>query len=357
MKRKNRKIKILITGSKGFIGTHLIHACKLNNLEYFEIDRDYDENLFNSYCLECDFIVHLAGVMRPQSSSEFYEVGNDLTEKILLNIRNNKKKPPIIFASSIQASLNNDYGKSKTEIENKLINYSKENGNKVYIFRLSNVFGKWGRPNYNSVAATFCNNIAKSIPIQINDPSTVVNFIYIDDVVDSFIRVIRSNSNDYKDLFYSVSPVYPTSLRYLSDTLYFFKSSVDEGKPPVISNDFDLKLFCAFSSYLESKTIFMNIAENSDVDFNNNFNCLDYFDGKSSVNVFLRSCVILVIVKNGNVKCEILNPKSTAEFSNILGPNTCSLIPCGNVLRITPLTNETRFEFVYYGKDGCDNFS
>ncbi len=352
MKKEEKMIKVLITGSKGFIGTHLIHACHLNGIKCLEIDKDYDENILKEYCLECDFIVHLAGVMRPAHASEFYEVGNDLTEKILNYIKNNKRKPSIIFASSIQAALNNDYGKSKTEIENRLNEYSKEFGNKVFIYRLSNVFGKWGRPNYNSVAATFCNNIANGLPIVINDASTIVNFIYIDDVIDAFVDTLKGKETFNLDGYYSIRPIYPTSLKYLSNKLYSFKESLSKSFTPILESDFDVKLLCTFSSYIQNDQLTKNSLFIWDAAYQKYYG-VKYLDSLPN-NCFLRSSVIFVNVVKGQIVCNIYNPQTKQGNKFEVREGSSLMIPSGSIIKNSLIAKKTKIICYIFNPTGCE---
>ncbi len=167
-------MKILLTGSKGFIGKHLSFWLLRQGFEVLGLDFD-NSNELPLLLNQADFIIHLAGVNRPQSSNEFYEGNYNLTMKIVDLLKQNSKNTPLIFASSTQANLDNDYGKSKRLAEQYLL----ESGLPVYVYRLANVFGKWGKPNYNSVCATYCYNIAHNLPIQIRDPNYVVHFNYM----------------------------------------------------------------------------------------------------------------------------------------------------------------------------------
>ncbi|MCH5434758.1 NAD-dependent epimerase/dehydratase family protein, partial [Leptospira interrogans serovar Canicola] len=151
----------------------------------------------SQFISEADFIFHLAGVNRPKENLEFKKVNTDLTESICSLLREKNKKTPILFSSSIQAALDNEYGKSKLEAESILNRLQSENGNPVFIFRLPNVFGKWCLPNYNSVIATFCYNIVRDLPVKINDPDATIVLAYIDDVIDKFINILNNFSQNF----------------------------------------------------------------------------------------------------------------------------------------------------------------
>ena len=173
----------------------------------------------------CDFIVHLAGENRPDNDSDYENVNVGLTKLICDEIRKSNKNIPLIFSSSTQVNAKNLYGKSKLNAELEIRNLEVDTGNKSHIYRLPGVFGKWSKPNYNSVVATFCNNIGKDLPIQINDPGFELKLVYIDDVVEEFINKILGKANYVKDP--SVTPEYQITLGDLADQIKNFKISRD----------------------------------------------------------------------------------------------------------------------------------
>ena len=189
-------MKILITGAKGFVGKNLIW--ELRNRGYkdlFAYDIDSTEEELTYYAKECDFVYHLAGVNRPKDEKEFMEGNFGFTSVLLQKLRENGNKAPILITSSIQAELDNPYGKSKKAGEDLMFAYGKETGAKAIVYRLPNVFGKWCRPNYNSGVATFCNNIANDLEIKVNDPTVIMNLVYIDDVIEEFIAALEGKEN------------------------------------------------------------------------------------------------------------------------------------------------------------------
>ena len=179
-------MKILITGSKGFVGKNLV--AELRNRGYkdiFEFDVDTDKVLLDEYTKQCEFVFHLAGVNRPKDEKEFMEGNFGFTSELLALLKKHNNKAPVLITSSIQAERDNPYGRSKKAAEDLIFKYGEENGVKVLVYRLPNLFGKWSRPNYNSVVATFCYNIARDLEIQIHDPNTELTLCYIDDVVNN----------------------------------------------------------------------------------------------------------------------------------------------------------------------------
>lgn len=243
-------MKILVTGAKGFIGKNLI--AELRNRKYEEIleyDKDMDTSILDDYCKEANFIFHLAGVNRPKNQSEFMEGNFGFTSTLLDTLKKHKNNCPIMLSSSIQAELNNPYGKSKKAGEDLLFSYSKETGAKVFIYRFSNVFGKWCEPNYNSVVATFCYNIAHDLPITVNDSSVVMNLVYIDDVVNELINDLEGKER--RNGSYCEVPIaHIVTLEEIADLLYSFKKSREECSIQDMSDDFTKKLYSTYLSYL-----------------------------------------------------------------------------------------------------------
>ncbi len=243
-------MKILVTGAKGFIGKNLI--AELRNREYddiFDFDKDTDLKLLDEYCKHSDFVFHLAGVNRPKEQSEFMEGNFGFTTVLLDTLKKYDNKCPIMISSSIQAELNNPYGESKKAGENLLLDYSKETGSKVLIYRFPNVFGKWCRPNYNSAVATFCHNIAQDMPIKVNDPSVLMNLVYIDDVVEELINALENKEN--RDGEFCTVPVeHKVALGEIVELIESFKNSREDRSIPDMSDAFTKKLYSTYLSYL-----------------------------------------------------------------------------------------------------------
>ena len=251
-------MKILVTGAKGFIGTHVVESFKRHQHEVFEFDINDTETSLIEYIEQADWIIHLAGVNRPLTLEEFYDGNTNFTKKVVDVVKLYQKKTPIIMSSSTQAALDNDYGKSKKMGEDYLFN----SGLPVYVYRLHNVFGKWCRPNYNSAAATFCYNITHDLPIQIRDREYVVHYNYIDDIVSEFIKVLSLDKHEGSKDILSVKPIYDSSLGKLADLLYYFKGEVESDRHlPIIHDEFELKLFKTFCDYLSDEGYSFNYAQ------------------------------------------------------------------------------------------------
>lgn len=243
-------MKILVTGARGFIGKNLI--AELNNQKYtniLEYTRHTDPALLDAYCQEADFVFHLAGVNRPQEQSEFMDGNFGFTKTLLDTLKKHGNTCPVMISSSIQAALNNPYGKSKKAGEDLLVAYGRQTGAKVLIYRFPNVFGKWCRTNYNSAVATVCYNIARDLPITVNDPSVVMHLVYIDDVVEELINALQGRENSDGD-FCFVPVVHTITLGEIVDLLYSFKKSREYRSVPNMSDDFTSKLYSTYLSYL-----------------------------------------------------------------------------------------------------------
>ncbi|BBO87645.1 NAD-dependent epimerase/dehydratase family protein [Desulfosarcina ovata] len=245
-------MNILVTGANGFIGRNLIINLKrLNDCEISEYDIDSNYDDLKAFLIKADVIVHLAGVNRPERDNEFRK-GNSLFSQHICNILCEiKRQPLIIFASSIQAELDNPYGISKRIAEQEFFRLKENYNVPVAVFRLPGVFGKWCRPNYNSVVATFCYNIARGLPITIFDPNHKIDLVYIDDVIRSFIDVINHEYTETGNNFYSVKPVYNISLKDLADTIQSFRDSRTSLKLPDFNDRIEKCLYATYLSYMQ----------------------------------------------------------------------------------------------------------
>lgn len=257
-------MKILITGASGFIGKNLSADINFTTKhEIFEFTRSTDNKLFSKYCSNADIVVHLAGINRPNNEEEFQTGNVDLTRDLIEELKKHNNYCPVILSSSIQAEQENPYGKSKREAENLLIKYSKEYETPLYIYRLPNVFGKWSKPNYNSVISTFCNNIARELPIAVSDNSIELNLVYIDDVINEFKEVIE-NRRKQGAIFYEIETTHRVKLGNIVELLNSFKSSRENLSIPDMSDDFTKKLYSTYLSYIPENDFGYDLKMNTD---------------------------------------------------------------------------------------------
>lgn len=259
-------MKILVTGSTGFIGRNLVS--RLNEIDNFSTLSYSSKNSIKDlkkFIHQCDAIIHLAGENRPKNIKNFRSVNVDLTQKISDLVRLKEKKIPIIFTSSTQYNLENPYGRSKKQAEKILNNLANDNGNQLYIYRLPGVFGKWCRPNYNSVVATFCFNLVNDIPIKINDRDKELSLVYIDDVVSEFIEKIQAkNKFINRNNNFSISPIYKITLGELASKLKLFKMSRSTLILEGVGTGLNRALYSTFISYLDPKNFSYQVPVYSD---------------------------------------------------------------------------------------------
>lgn len=278
-------MKILITGSNGFIGKNLVSELKNRGYnELYECDIATTEQELNEYAKNCEFVFHLAGVNRPLNNEEYMSGNFGFTNKLLSLLKKYNNKSPILITSSIQAKLDNPYGISKKAGEDLIFKHAKEEDVKVYVYRLTNVFGKWCKPNYNSVIATFCYNISHNLDIKINDKNTELNLIYIDDVIATFINTME-NKLDKNSKYYKVIPEYKIKLGKIVELLYSFKESRNNLLIPNMKDPFSKKLYSTYLSYLEENDFSYKLKMNTDNrgSFTELFKSIDC--GQISVNI------------------------------------------------------------------------
>ena len=294
-------MKILVTGAKGFVGKNL--CCQLNNIkegkarcygdlqvdEVFEYDIDSTPEQLDSWCGECDFVFNLAGVNRPKDNDEFMKGNYGFASTLLDTLKKHHNTCPVMLSSSQQASLtgrfgNSEYGRSKKAGEDLFLEYGKETGAKVLVYRFPNLYGKWCRPNYNSAIATFCNNIANDLPIQVNDRSVQMEVLYIDDLVEEMIRALKSQEHhcEFEGLDvlpsaegrYCYCPVtHKTTLGEIVDTIYECARAVRavpdsaEGPSTALEMPQDglrYRLMSTFLSYLPKEKAIFDLKMNED---------------------------------------------------------------------------------------------
>ena len=269
-------MKLLVTGAKGFVGRNLVESLKniknnkdrtrpnLQIEEIYEFDRETDISLLDEYCKNCDFVFNLAGVNRPQDPKEFMEENFGFASSLLDTLKKHDNKCPVMLSSSIQAELDNDYGKSKLEGEKLFFKYAKDNKTKVLVYRFPNLFGKWCRPNYNSVIATWCYNIANDLEIQVNDPNKELELCYIDDVVRELLDALEGREHKKKEYCY-IPTTHKVTLGRIVEVLNSFKEQPNTLIIPEIANDsFEKKLYSTYLSYLPKEKVKFELKSNVD---------------------------------------------------------------------------------------------
>ncbi len=256
-------MRILLTGANGFIGKNLFSQLQFR--KEFEItifDRNKHTNNLNSLVKNTDWIIHLAGVNRSNNFHDFLSGNKFFAENLCKAIKESGKRIPIIFSSSIQAEKNNPYGKSKLAAEKAFLRLQKESKNPVFIYRLPNVFGKWALPNYNSVVATFCYNISRNLPIVVHDPQAQLKLVYIDDVIDSFISLIK----DAKRIrsYVKINTEYQLTVNELLENIKDFKKSRDNLISKPVGSGLLRALYVTYISYLKPENFTYELKRNED---------------------------------------------------------------------------------------------
>lgn len=286
-------MNILVTGASGFVGKNLVYNLRniaqgknrtrpnLSINEIFEYDLDTDPALLDKFCAEADFVFNLAGVNRPKDQSEFMQGNFGFTTVLLDTLKKHNNTCPVMLSSSIQATLigrygQSDYGKSKLAGEELFFTYAQDTGAKVLVYRFPNLFGKWCRPNYNSAVATFCNNIANDLPIQVNDPSTELELLHIDDLVEEMLDALESKEHrcnyngleavaDNQGRYCFVPTTHKATLGQIVELLESFHDQPKTLQLPEISaGSFAKKLYSTYLSYLPKEKTCFSLKMNCD---------------------------------------------------------------------------------------------
>ena len=258
-------MKILVTGAKVFVGNNLVsfvHQLPENH-EIFEFDRDSTAEDLDKYTKECDFVFHLAGVNRPEKVEEFMTGNFGFTDELLGKLKAHNNKAPIMISSSIQAELDNDYGKSKKAGEDLIFQYGKDNDVKTYVYRFQNLFGKWCQPNYNSVIATFCYNVANNKDIVVNDPKTKLTLAYIDDVCEELLRCLDGRPTK-QGQFCKVPKTYVRTLGKIAEHIQSFKHDFNGIYVPETGCGFVKRLYATYTSYLPQDQLVVDLVDHKD---------------------------------------------------------------------------------------------
>ncbi|MDR7079583.1 UDP-2-acetamido-2,6-beta-L-arabino-hexul-4-ose reductase [Neobacillus niacini] len=257
-------MNILVTGANGFVGKNLIAELKnrgFNNI--FEFTRESDSSLLEKYTKECNFVFHLAGVNRPKDDKEFMEGNFGFTTKLLELLKKHGNESSVLVTSSIQAEKDNPYGKSKKAGEDLVFAHSIETGAKALVYRLPNLFGKWSKPNYNTVVATYCHNIARDLDIQVNNPDANLTLCYIDDVLDEFLGALEGKPTIQNN--YCVVPItHNIKLGELANLIRGFKESRNNIGIPNMENALTKKLYSTYLSFLPEDKFSYDLKMNSD---------------------------------------------------------------------------------------------
>lgn len=308
-------MKILITGSKGFIAKNLISELRNRGYEQLLLcNRDTTTEELEQYIKECDVLIHLAGVNRPSNEEEYYIENVGFTEKIVNLLKNNHKKICILFSSTIHTGRHKCYEESKQQGEKILQEYAKESGSSLFIFRLPNVFGKWSKPNYNSVVATFCYNVSHGLEIKVNDPDVQMNLVYIDDVVNEVITcMVRGIDGTIE--YVDISQSYQTTVGEVAQAITSFRQVRELLEIPHVGNPLIKKLYSTYLSYMDSKDYCYDLKMN--------------IDARGSFTEFLRSQnfgqVSINVAKPGIVKGNHWHHTKVEKFLVVKGTASIKL--------------------------------
>ncbi len=254
---------ILVTGAKGFVGRNLCHTLRdketmehqgLHIKEILEYDIDTPAYLLKEYCKKADFVFNLAGIMRPKDASEFMKENALFADRVLDNLMFYNNTCPVMYASSIQATMDTPYAVSKRAGENSVFEYSHKTGAKVIVYRFTNLFGRWKRPNADSVVATFCYNVGRGIPIKVNDPTVLMTFAYIDDCIRELTLCLKGEEH-YKDGFATLPVTHQITVGKLAEVITSFKDGFISDKDIIEDKVLLQELFETYKSYLPDSYI------------------------------------------------------------------------------------------------------
>jgi len=254
--------KIAVTGCRGFIGQNLVRRLEELGFEIGRISHDDDDVSVRAALAGSCAVFHLAGVNRPTDEVEFQSGNVGMTQRLIGLFREDQMRLPVIYASSIQAERNNSYGRSKRQAEELVAAFGREQMTAVHIFRLPNVFGKWAKPNYNSVVATFCYNLARDLPIVVNDPEAPLRLVYIDDVVDAFIALLDDAESAVRDGV--VKPEYVTTVGYVAALIQSFRDSRRTLLTDAVGSGLIRALHATYLSYLPPAEFSYTLKSNTD---------------------------------------------------------------------------------------------
>ncbi len=319
---------LLITGSAGFMGKNLAARLRAEGYEHLLLfDVASPEGTLEDYARQAAFVFHLAGVNRPKKTDDFYTGNTDLTGRLLSLLKETGNATPVLLSSSAQAGNGTDYAKSKEAAEANLAAYAAETGAKTYLYRLPGVFGKWSRPDYNSVVATFCHNIARDKPIEVRDPGFSLPLCYIDDVVESFLSAMNGQQKSTgAGGTLGIEPTYEVTLGWLAGIIHSFRHSRESLAVPDMGDECTRKLYATYLSFLPENEL--------------SYPLVSHVDERGSFTEFIRTQnhgqVSINVAKPGVVKGNHWHDTKNEKFLVVQGEA---------VIRFRQLMSETVVEY------------
>jgi len=339
-------MKVLVTGAKGFVGRNLVVMLgKQPDVEVVGYDLGDSPSLLDEGLATADVIFHLAGVNRPEKIEDYATGNTGFTQKLCDQLQSIGRKPTIIFSSSVQAVLDNPYGASKRRAEEALLNYSKQTGARVVLFRLKNVFGKWCRPNYNSVVATFCHNIVRNLPVSISDRANEVNLVYVDDVCKAMTEaagLLPKPPNHLRiaadSAYADIVPLFKITLGDLVDAIHSFKDSRSSLQVPAFDNPLTARLYATYLSYLEGKDFVYSL----DIKADNRGSLAEFLKSPSFGQIFISRARPGITRGNHyhNTKAEkfcVVQGEALIRFRNIQGDEIIEYAVSGGEYRVVDI--------------------
>lgn len=256
-------MRIVVTGSDGFVGRNLcVRLRELGHRDIFCLSRTVPQESIVPALLDAEFVFHLAGTNRPRDAGEFWTGNAEFTKTVCRTLVQAGRAAPVVYASSVQAACDNPYGRSKAAAEEAIAAYGEAARARVHSLRLHNIFGKWSRPNYNSVVSTFCHNIARDLPIRIDDPDAPLSLIYIDDVIETMTSFLQSDQAG--DAAMRAMPVYATTVGKLAAAIRGFRENRDSLFTDRVGSGFERALYATYVSYLPTERFGYDLPKHSD---------------------------------------------------------------------------------------------
>ena len=240
---------ILVTGARGFLGRNLGVAFRRSGFEVLEFTRSDPAGSLPKLAAQADLVFHLAGVNRPKDEEEFAEGNIAFTRYLCESLSKANRQTPLVFTSSIQAELDNPYGRSKKSAEDTVLDYHNATGAPVYIYRFPNIFGKWSHADYNTVVATYCHNISRGLPVTISNRAQPLRFVYVDEIVSTFLKIAKRREHDPATTRYEFQPVYPITLGELHDLIVSFHNDRSKCLIPDLSNRLTKYLYSTYVAF------------------------------------------------------------------------------------------------------------